>query len=64
MISKEDVVFSLKLMDISKGDKLLVHSSLSSIGYVDGGADTVIDALLEAVGDEGHNCNVNAYRMV
>lgn len=53
MIYKDDIVFSLKLMDVKKGDILLVHSSLSSIGYVDGGADTVIDALIEAVGDEG-----------
>lgn len=53
MVSKDDIVYSLKLMDIKKGDILLVHSSLSSIGFVDGGADSVIDALLEAVGEEG-----------
>ena len=53
MVSKDEIVYSLKLMDIKKGDILLVHSSLSSIGYVDGGADSVIDALLEAVGEEG-----------
>ncbi len=32
---------------------MLVHSSLSSFGYVEGGADTVIDALLEVVGSAG-----------
>ncbi len=32
---------------------LQVHSSLSRLGYVEGGADTVVDALLEAVGPEG-----------
>lgn len=53
MINKEDIKFSLELMDIKKGDIVLVHSSLSSIGYVEGGADTVIDALLETVGEEG-----------
>jgi len=31
----------------------LVHSSLKSIGYVAGGPDTVIDALMEAVGEDG-----------
>ncbi len=53
MIGKEDILFSLNLMEIKKGDKLLVHSALSSIGHVDGGADTVIDALLESVGEGG-----------
>lgn len=32
---------------------LLVHSSLSSLGLVEGGADTVLDALLEVLGEEG-----------
>lgn len=53
MVKKEDILLSLDLMDIKKGDVLLVHSALSSIGHVEGGADTVIDALLEAAGDEG-----------
>jgi len=52
-IHKEDILFSLELMDIKKGDTLLIHSALTSIGDVEGGADTVIDAFLEAVGDEG-----------
>ena len=31
----------------------MVHTSLSKIGYVCGGAQTVIEALIEAVGEEG-----------
>jgi len=38
---------------IGRGDVLMVHSSLSSFGRVAGGADAVIDALLEVVGPEG-----------
>lgn len=53
MINKESIKFSLELMNILKGDIILVHSALSSMGYVDGGAATVIDALLETVGEEG-----------
>jgi aminoglycoside 3-N-acetyltransferase len=30
-----------------------VHSSLSRLGYVEGGAETAVDALLETVGPEG-----------
>lgn len=50
---KEDIKDSLSLLDIKKGDIVLVHSALSSIGYVEGGAETVIDALLETVGEDG-----------
>lgn len=41
---------------IRPGCVLLIHSSLSSIGRVEGGADTVLNALLEAVGPEGTLC--------
>ena len=40
-------------LGLKKGDIAGVHSSLSSFGYVEGGADAVIDALLKVVGEEG-----------
>lgn len=52
-VDYDQILFSLKLMEIQPGDILLVHSALSSIGLVEGGADTVIDALLDAIGPEG-----------
>lgn len=52
-ITKEQIVFDLQLGGIQKGDVILMHSALSSIGFVEGGAETVIDAVLEAVGPEG-----------
>jgi aminoglycoside 3-N-acetyltransferase len=38
---------------IVEGDHLLVHSSLSKIGYVQGGPHTVIQALLNVLGPQG-----------
>lgn len=38
---------------VERGDSVLVHSSLSSLGWVDGGADTVVEALVASVGLDG-----------
>ncbi len=54
IVKKEDILFSLRNMGIIEGDSIIVHSSLTAIGYVENGADTVIDALIEAVGDRGN----------
>lgn len=40
-------------LGVIPGSSLLVHSSLSALGYVEGGAETVILGLLEALGAEG-----------
>lgn len=53
VVSKNDIVSGLRELGLREGDVVLVHSSLSSFGYVEGGADTVIDALLEVVGESG-----------
>lgn len=52
-ITKQDITNSLLDLGLKSGDEIEVHSSLSSFGYVDGGADTVIAALKEAVGEKG-----------
>ncbi len=52
-VTKEDIKDGLKKLGLKRGDNVGVHSSLSSFGYVEGGADAVIDALLETVGEEG-----------
>ncbi len=54
VLSKEDLVQSFRSIGIEKGDTLLVHSSLSKIGYVEKGPKAVVDALLEVVGESGH----------
>jgi aminoglycoside 3-N-acetyltransferase len=52
-LSKEQIVAGLRSLGLPPGAILMVHSSLSSLGPVAGGADTVIDALLEALGPQG-----------
>lgn len=52
-IKKEFIIEELKKMGITDGMELEVHSSLSSFGYVEGGAITVIEALKETVGETG-----------
>lgn len=39
---------------IKPGDSVLVHSSFSKIGFVEGGPKTFVDALLKAVGESGN----------
>lgn len=51
--TQDDLVADLKNLGIGNGDVVLVHSSLSRIGYVQGGAETVIESLIEAVGENG-----------
>jgi len=52
-VTRQDIAAGLAGLGIAPGDVLLVHSSLSRFGHVEGGADAVIDALLDAVGPEG-----------
>lgn len=52
-VDRSDLMQSLTEIGIKTGDNLLVHSSLSSIGYVVGGARTVILALIAAIGSSG-----------
>ena len=47
------IVEDLNKLGINKGDKVLIHSSYKSLGGVEGGPDTLFDALQEAVGEYG-----------
>jgi aminoglycoside 3-N-acetyltransferase len=51
MYTKETLLRDLENMGIDKNGTLLVHSSMKSIGQVDGGADTVLDVLSEYMKD-------------
>ena len=52
-ILKEEILSALRSLGLEKGDTVMVHTTLSKIGYVCGGAQTVIEALTQTVGGEG-----------
>lgn len=43
----------LRDLGIADGDAVLIHTSMKGLRHIDGGADTVIDALLSVVGKTG-----------
>lgn len=53
VILKRDIISGLKEIGLQEGDVVMVHTSLKSMGYVCGGAQTVIEALIETVGESG-----------
>ncbi|PIF12846.1 AAC(3) family N-acetyltransferase [Janthinobacterium sp. 13] len=52
-VTRAGLAAGLARLGIAPGDTLFVHSSLKSLGYVEGGAPAVIAALQDAVGPQG-----------
>lgn len=52
-ITKPEIVSKLTQMGLKQGDTLLIHASIKSMGYVEGGPQAVAQALLEAIGSAG-----------
>ncbi len=53
VVTKSRLTSDLRAAGIVPGDILCVHTSLSKLGHVIGGPRTVIEALIEAVGEAG-----------
>ena len=53
MITRARLVADVRALGVIRGMDLMVHSSLTQIGPVKGGAATVVEALLEAIGPRG-----------
>lgn len=52
-IGKEMILEGLKALGVVSGEKFLVHSGLRMMGWVNGGANVVIDALMSIVTPSG-----------
>ncbi len=53
IVLKQDILSALSEVGVCNGQTIMVHTSLSSLGFVCGGAQVIIEALLETVGTEG-----------
>lgn len=54
VITVERLVNDLKACGLKEGDDVLVHTSLSKIGYVENGPQTVVSALTEVIETQGN----------
>jgi len=52
-VTVDRLVADLRDLGVEAGDTLLVHTSMSAIGYVAGASQAVVEALMTAVTDEG-----------
>lgn len=52
-VTKADILETVRGLGVKEGDIVVAHSSLSAFGHVEGGAGTLVEACLEAVGPEG-----------
>lgn len=51
--SRDALARQLLALGVESGSSLVVHSSFRALGRVEGGVETVVDSLLDAVGSEG-----------
>ena len=52
-LSQEDIARGLRQTGLKPNDVVLVHSAMRTFGPIDGGADTVVAAFLEVIGERG-----------
>src|SRR5262249_5416738 len=51
--TRSGILDDLRSLGVTKGGVLMVHSALSSLGYVPGGPGIVIESLRDAIGNGG-----------
>jgi len=52
-MTRQELAEEIRALGLASGDVVILHSSLGSIGDVDGGAGTVVDGFLDVLGEEG-----------
>jgi aminoglycoside 3-N-acetyltransferase len=52
-LGRDEIAAGLRSLGVDAGGVVFLHSSLSSMGHVDGGAETVVDAFLDVLGPGG-----------
>ena len=52
-VTKQQIISDLIALGIEPGVTVMMHSSLSALGPVEGGPEAVVDALLEVIGPDG-----------
>jgi len=52
-VTAEELLAGLRELGLVPADLVFIHASLSRFGHLEGGADTVIQTLLEAIGPRG-----------
>ena len=50
LVTTDDIADGLRRLGLERSSRVIVHSSLSSFGYVDGGAEAVCQAVVETCG--------------
>ncbi len=55
-VTRSRLVADLRRLGLRAGDCVMVHASMRSLGWVVGGSQTVVGALLECVGEAGTIC--------
>lgn len=53
LVTKTQIIRDLERMGVQSGDSVIVHSSLSRLGLVDGRAATVVEAIRQLLGTDG-----------
>ncbi|NOZ20268.1 MAG: AAC(3) family N-acetyltransferase [Planctomycetes bacterium] len=53
MITKEDLKRDILVLGLGPGDHVVVHTSLSKVGRIDGGPEALLQAFLDVLGPEG-----------